>query len=114
MKKNQKNQTIATLRRSHNIASWVYTDGKDVFLQLRVLPASKETKTAGFYQNRLKIKVTAAPTGGQANKAVIKYLATVLKTSTSNITVIKGQTSRDKLVKVKAASLDWVKQALTF
>jgi len=100
------------LRRSPNIANWVYSDSKNVYLHLWVQPSAKETKTAGFYQNCLKLKVTAAPAGGQANKAVIKYLASILKVPASNITVVKGQSSREKLIKVKDADLEQVTKVL--
>lgn len=48
----------------------------------------------------LKIKLKASPIKGEANKALVKIIAKHFKTSISNIEIIKGLTSKTKLVRI--------------
>jgi uncharacterized protein (TIGR00251 family) len=48
----------------------------------------------------VKIHLTATPTEGQANEALIKFLANILDVAPSKIEIVAGMTGRDKLVSV--------------
>jgi len=48
-----------------------------------------------------KIYVTAAPEDGKANEAVIKLLAKNLGVAKSSLTIMRGHTSRDKVIKIE-------------
>ena len=48
----------------------------------------------------LKIYLTAVPVDGKANKELIKLLAEKLGVSKSRIEIIKGEKSKEKVVKV--------------
>lgn len=70
-------------------------------ITLRVTPNAKHNSIQGIMpigddQNALKISVTAAPEDNKANKAVIALLAKHLKIAKSDITLIRGNTSRIK------------------
>jgi uncharacterized protein (TIGR00251 family) len=74
-----------------------------VELTLRVTPNAAgnfiggiETRTGA--PPALRLRVTAPPDGGRANRAVIAMLATHLGVPKSAITLIAGEKSRDKLV----------------
>jgi len=55
----------------------------------------------GVFQDvTLRVRVTAAPTEGQANAAVIALLAKTLGVSKSRLEIIRGYSSRDKVVSV--------------
>lgn len=47
-----------------------------------------------------KVYVTAAPEDGKANKAVIALLAKELGVPKSALTILKGETSRNKLIEI--------------
>lgn len=51
--------------------------------------------------SRLKVKVTAVPENGKANKALIKLLAKELRLPKSHMDIVSGATSRTKEVLVK-------------
>ena len=51
---------------------------------------------------QLKIRVTVVPEDGKANKAVIALLAKALGVSKSSVTIVRGETARDKLVRIDA------------
>jgi uncharacterized protein (TIGR00251 family) len=48
----------------------------------------------------LQARVTAPPVDGRANRALCKLLARHLKVAPSRVTVVRGEKSRDKLVRV--------------
>ncbi|TSB04885.1 DUF167 domain-containing protein [Sphingorhabdus contaminans] len=68
-------------------------------LRLRVIPGAKVEKL-GIENETLKIWIPAAPEDGKANKAVIALLTQRLKLPNNAATIISGQTSRDKRIKI--------------
>jgi len=71
-----------------------------------------ENKIKGFYGGALKIDINAPPMRSKANKECVRFLAKELKISKSNIEIISGLKSRDKLVKIKGISKEKVLKAL--
>ena len=70
---------------------------------IRVQPNASHNKIHNIVETaerekRLKISVTATPENGKANQAVIKLLSKQWKISKSQISVISGQTARNKTV----------------
>ncbi|MFZ4508423.1 MAG: DUF167 domain-containing protein [Fimbriimonas sp.] len=66
-------------------------------------PRSSANKVA-FAEGKLKIWVTSAPTDGEANAAVIAVLAKALRVAPSRISIIRGETSREKLLRLEGIS----------
>ena len=52
----------------------------------------------------LKVRVTAAPTDGEANDAVLRLLAKHLGVARSTLTLVRGGTSRSKVIEVAGLS----------
>lgn len=71
---------------------------KDILI--RVIPNSRKTEIVEEKDNYLKIKLKAAPIKGQANAELIKFLAKKYNTTKSQIEIIKGVTSKEKLVRI--------------
>ena len=69
-------------------------------IKIRVQPKSSRDQVDGFQDGALRVRVTAAPTEGQANAAVIAILAKTLGVSKSRLEIIRGYSSRDKVVSV--------------
>lgn len=67
-------------------------------------PKSKKNKIGGWIkqgdQMALQIWIVDPPEGGQANKAIIELLATHLKVAKSTIKLVKGFSSRYKVLKI--------------
>jgi uncharacterized protein len=59
---------------------------------------------AGQHGDALKIKLTAPPVDGAANKMCVQYLAKFLKVPKSSIEIISGHTSRTKRLLVRFKS----------
>ena len=80
-------------------------EGKVGRLEIRVTPRASSNRIEGVdTAGRLKIKVTAPPVEGAANRAVIKLLAKALGVSEGKVTVIRGETSRNKTLEIEGLS----------
>lgn len=49
-----------------------------------------------------KIYVTATPEDGKANKAVLNLLAKTLRVPKSSLSIMRGHTSREKVIKIES------------
>ena len=67
---------------------------------IKVIPKSSKTEIIKQSKNFLKIKLKSAPEKGKANTELIKFLTKHFKTPKSNINIIKGETSRNKIVEI--------------
>ena len=79
------------------VAALIAADGR---LALRVTPGAREEAVA-IADGRLSLKVRARPADGEANEAVIALLARVLGVPRSSIELLRGATSREKLLRVR-------------
>ncbi|MDD4801849.1 MAG: DUF167 domain-containing protein [Syntrophomonas sp.] len=75
-----------------------------VRLEVRVQPRSSRNQTAGEQDGAWKVKLTAAPVDGEANAALIDFLSGFFKIPRRDIKIIKGETSRHKIVEIKGIS----------
>ena len=66
-----------------------------------VQPRSSRNQIVGLYGDALKVKITAPPLEGAANKMCITVLAKVLNLPKSAIEIVSGQASRTKRVQVR-------------
>ena len=70
-------------------------------IKIKLIPRASRNEIVGIMDDgTIKIKITAPPVEGQANQAVIKYLADILKISAINIEIISGKTSHNKLISI--------------
>lgn len=68
-------------------------------IALRVTPNAK-SDAISIEAGQLKIRVTVVPEDGKANKAVIALLAKALGVSKSSLAIVRGETARDKVIKI--------------
>ncbi len=69
-----------------------------VTIQVKILPNSSGNAITAEKGDRLIIRLTAPPLEGKANKSLVKFLAKKLRIAPSSITILRGTTSRDKLL----------------
>ena len=62
--------------------------------------------------DELRIKVTAPPVDAAANQALIELLAATLDCSRGQVELVRGQTSRHKIIKLHRLSIDAVAKLL--
>ncbi|HEY3348095.1 MAG TPA: DUF167 domain-containing protein [Nitrospirota bacterium] len=71
-----------------------------VSFSVKVLPRSSRSEIVGEAEGVLRVKLTAPPVEGAANKALVELLAKKLGVSKSSVEIISGETSKNKLVRV--------------
>lgn len=71
-----------------------------MILQVRVVPNAKQEKI--FEEgDRFKVYLTAPAEQGKANKALIRLLAKYFNVKKSQVQIIKGDKSRNKVIEIK-------------
>jgi len=84
-----------------------------VYVKLRVTPGAKNTEVKGLYgKEALKLSVAAPPTHDKANAEIECYLSSLFNVPRSGVVVVKGASSRDKLVLVRGAEAGTVREGL--
>ena len=81
-------------------APWYRWDGPDLILHLRIQPRAAHDEIAGPLGNTLKIRLTAPPVDGKANAQLRKFLSEQCGVAKSQVTVLSGDTSREKRVRI--------------
>ena len=66
---------------------------------VKVIPNAKQNKLVKE-PGRLKVYLTAPPVDGKANKALIAFLADHFSVKKSAVTIVRGETGREKVVEV--------------
>lgn len=69
-------------------------------IKVRVVPGAREDAIIGWQEDVLRMRVRATPEVGKANEAVCRLLASVLGLRPSALAVVRGASSREKLVQI--------------
>ena len=77
-------------------------NGADVVLTLHVQPGAKRSEFAGMHGDALKIRLGAPAIDGKANAELIRFLADAFGVPQRNVQIMRGETSRAKLVRIVA------------
>ncbi len=78
-----------------------YSKTRDgIIIEVKVDPRSSKRGIVGVMDNMLKVKLTAPPVGGAANEQLVELLAEQYGVKKSSITILRGETSRRKTVKI--------------
>lgn len=81
-------------------------------IAIRVQPRASRNRIDGIHGGRVKIRLTAPPVEGAANKALVEFLADVLDVPKRHITIVHGQRGREKVVEVEGITPAKVRQAM--
>jgi uncharacterized protein (TIGR00251 family) len=77
-----------------------------LLLRLKVQPNASRSGWAGPHGERYKIRLQSPPQNGKANHELIRFLSDALGIPKSSLELIRGQTSRDKTVRIEGLSAD--------
>jgi uncharacterized protein (TIGR00251 family) len=80
---------------------------------VRVHPGARCNAVAGTHDGALKISLTAPPTDGRANDALIAFLAERLHVPRARIALLTGATSCSKTIRITGRSAAEVQAALS-
>lgn len=70
-------------------------------LAVKAVPNAPRNALAGWLGDALKVRVQAPPVEGRANEALCEFLAGELGLPRRAVTVLRGDTSRLKLVRIE-------------
>lgn len=82
-------------------------------IRVRLQPRAGRAGIEGERDGALLVRVTAPPVDGRANAALCKLLAKRLGVAPSHVAVVRGASSRDKVVRVEGLDEAAVRAALT-
>ena len=77
-----------------------------------MIPRAGVTKVAGVRDNRLLIRLAAAPVDGAANDALIAFLSEALDIPSRNISIAAGEHSRNKTVALSGMNAEEAERRL--
>mgnify|MGYP005850710691 CR=1 FL=1 len=86
-------------------AAWYRWDGADLVLAVQVQPRAGRNAIAGPHGEHLKIRLTAPPLEGQANAMLVAFLAQQFGVRRENVQILRGDTARRKVVRIRSPTL---------
>jgi uncharacterized protein (TIGR00251 family) len=81
-------------------------------LAIKAVPNAPRSAVAGWLGEALKVRVKAPPVEGRANEALCEFLADELGLPRRAVTVLRGDTSRLKLVRIEGLAENEVRARL--
>ena len=69
-------------------------------MEILVQPRSSRTRSVGEHDGRLKIQLAAPPVDGEANAALVAFLAEELDVRKADVAIVRGETGRRKTVRI--------------
>jgi len=94
-------------------AEWVKAVPGGCELLVLVQPRASRTKVVGEHDGRVKIALAAPPVDGEANAALIEFLAELLGIRKAQVELLDGQTGRRKRLRLGGVSAEVAVARLT-
>ncbi|MBA4370438.1 MAG: hypothetical protein C0418_02530 [Coriobacteriaceae bacterium] len=82
-----------------------------VRIAVHVTPKAGRDEIAGWHGSELAVRVTGAPEAGKANTAVRELVALALRVPKSTVRVVRGETSRHKMLEADGTTAEDVRAA---
>lgn len=82
-------------------------------LSVKVTPNARRNEVTAFTEGVLSVKIAAPPVQGKANRELIIFLSHLLGVSKSSVSLVKGQTSRNKVIAVNGMGIEDIIRRLT-
>lgn len=79
-------------------SGWLRIREGGVEVRVRVVPRASAERIEGFYGDRLRVRLTAVPTEGQANEALVRLLARAARVPSTSGRIVAGQRERSKTI----------------
>jgi len=83
-----------------------------VRFEVRAKPRAKKSRVVRGHGDTVEIALAAPPVDGAANEELLRYLAEVLGIAKRDVMLVRGETSRTKLVAVRSLSAEEVRRRL--
>jgi len=80
------------------LARW---QDETLILHVYVQTRASRDELVGWHERGLKVRLKAPPVDGEANKQLMKLLARIFKVPASHVSLLKGETSRQKTLAIQ-------------
>ncbi len=94
------------------IPAWARDGAGGAVLELLVQPRASRTRVAGEHDGRLKIQLAAPPVDGEANTALLAFLAGALGVKKADVALLAGESGRRKRVRIAGVPAEAAAAAL--
>lgn len=89
-------------------------DTGGVSIKIRVQPRAAQNQVSGVMDGALKLRLTAPPVDGAANKACCAFIAELLDVAKGRVAICQGHTGRNKTVRVEGLTARQVHEKLKY
>jgi uncharacterized protein len=83
---------------SISLMSWIQPASGGCVVNVRVIPRASKNHIQGVLGDALKVRLQAPPVDGKANDALARFLADTLRLPARNISLLSGETGRNKRI----------------
>jgi uncharacterized protein (TIGR00251 family) len=73
-------------------------------LRVRVTPRASKSEVTGYRDGTLRVRLTAPPVEGKANRELLKLLADWLGVRKGDLGIVSGEKTRDKAIEIEGLS----------
>lgn len=91
---------------------YIKEESKAVIFKVRVQPRASKNQVAELLGDAIKIRLTAPPVDGEANKALQDYIAKLFKIPKGRVELVSGHTGRNKYIRVKNVTTNTVRKII--
>ncbi len=81
-------------------------------LSVRIQPRASRNEIVSMEGGGIKIRLSAPPVDGAANEALVKFLAGEFGVAKSQVEIVSGHTSKNKIVRIEGISQDAAEELL--
>ena len=75
-------------------------ESQPILIRVKAVPGASRDSIAGLLGDRLKVRISAPPEGGKANKAICKVLASALSLKPAQVQIENGHTNPEKTIRI--------------
>ena len=98
---------------SSDPADWLRGDPDGCVLRVWAVPGAAHSGIAGPHGDALRVRVSAPPEGGAANRELVRFLATRLGIRPADVTLEAGPAGRRKRVRIRGLGVAEVRARLS-
>lgn len=81
-------------------------------IQLQVKPNAQISQVIEYTNDYVGVQLSAPPKDGEANTECVKYMAEALGVKKSEVSLIGGMKSREKVIRVETSDIDGIEKRL--
>ena len=96
-----------------DLPPWLSEHPEGTVIEVFVQPRAAKNALVGVHGAALKLKISAPPVEGRANKAAEEFFAGLLGVPKSRVGVVRGESSRHKRIVVGGISAETVARLVT-